>query len=277
MTHILVATDLSPRSDRAVARAFRLAEAHQARLTVLHLIDGDLPERMTLPLVGEAKALLDDFCAIQPGADRVDWTARVQTGDASEDIGVRADRDGAELIVLGLHRRRALLDAFRETTLERLVRNARCPVLLVANPADHDYERAVAAVDASPAASIALHAARRWMPGATIFSFCAVDTDLGPGLVSDPEHIMGETDLREARRILRQWADAGGLPEGIPDPVAVEGTLGPLFLSELTTHSAQLAILGAHAKGSIVHRVLGGFTRDVVRDPPCDVLIGRPA
>ncbi len=277
MTHILVATDLSPRADRAVARAFRLAAAHQLPLTVLYVIDEDLPDRMTAPLVDEAKALLDEFCAIQPDADRVDWTAHAQIGDVSEDIHSRAEADGADLIVLGLHRRRALLDSLRETTLERVIRTAQRPVLLVANPADHDYQRAVAAIDASPAASAALRAARRWMPDAAIFSFLAVQTGLVAGMVNDSEHIMGEALLREARRALRDWAEAGGLPEGVPGPLVVEGPLGPLFQSELTTHSAELAILGAHARHGIAHRVLGGFTRHVARNPPCDVLIGRPA
>lgn len=277
MPKILAATDLSPRADRAVARAFRLAAEHDADLTVLTVIDGDMPEKLTAPLVEQAKALLDDFCGIQTDEEKVRWSSQVRTGDASRDIHDCVEETGAELIVLGLHRHRALLDAFRETTLERLVRTATRPVLLVAAPADHAYERAVAAIDASPAATVALRAARRWMPDAAIFPFHAVRTGLGRAPVGDPDDVMGETLVRETRRQMRLWVDAGGLPEGVSPPQVIEGALLPVFQGELATHSAELAILGAHARHGLAHRLLGGFARELIRDPPCDLLIGKPA
>ena len=46
MEQILVATDLSTRSDRAVDRAFALAEQHGAKLTLTHIVDSELPEEM---------------------------------------------------------------------------------------------------------------------------------------------------------------------------------------------------------------------------------------
>ena len=277
MTAILVATDLSPRADRAVGRAFRLAAEHGADLTVVSVIDGDLPERLSAPLVREAEVLLSDFCGAQIGAGDVSWTSRVDTGDVTSDLHTVADEIGAELIVLGLHRTRALFDSFRETTVEHLVRTATRPVLLVAGPADHPYERAIAAIDASPAATVALKAARRWMPDAEIFAFHAVYTGLGRASERDPAHVMAEAQLREARRQLRLWADAGGLPEGVAMPEAVDGALGAVFASEIVGRSAQLAILGAHARHGLAHRLLGGFAREIIRDPPCDLLIGKPA
>ena len=44
--NILVATDLSIRSERALRRAAKLAEQHDARLTVLCIVDEDLPQRV---------------------------------------------------------------------------------------------------------------------------------------------------------------------------------------------------------------------------------------
>ena len=179
--------------------------------------------------------------------------------------------------MLGLHRRRAFFDTFRETTLEHLVRTSTRPVLLVASPSDHDYTHAVAAVDASPAATAALEAARQWAPGAAIFSFHAVYTGLGGSMARDPESIMGKALLDDTRAQIRAWAEAGGLPEGVAEPEVIDGALNAVFASELTTRSADLVIIGAHARHGLAHRVLGGFARELVRDPPTDLLIGKPA
>ena len=47
--HILMASDLSPRSERALRRAFLLAEEFDAKLTVLSIVDSDLPGRSQRP------------------------------------------------------------------------------------------------------------------------------------------------------------------------------------------------------------------------------------
>ena len=44
MKKILVATDLSSRGDRAIARAIKLANLHKAHLTILHIIDENTPK-----------------------------------------------------------------------------------------------------------------------------------------------------------------------------------------------------------------------------------------
>ena len=43
MKKILVTTDLSARSDRAVLRAIKLAEEFNSKLTILHVIDDQIP------------------------------------------------------------------------------------------------------------------------------------------------------------------------------------------------------------------------------------------
>ena len=43
MKSILMATDLSARSDRALERAVQVAADHGSRLTVVHVVDEDLP------------------------------------------------------------------------------------------------------------------------------------------------------------------------------------------------------------------------------------------
>lgn len=43
---ILVASDLTARSDRAIARGFQLARQLNAELRLLHVVDADLPDEL---------------------------------------------------------------------------------------------------------------------------------------------------------------------------------------------------------------------------------------
>lgn len=54
----LAATDLSPRSDRAVERAVQLAGARKAHLTVLHVVSDELPRSILRSAVAEAEQVL---------------------------------------------------------------------------------------------------------------------------------------------------------------------------------------------------------------------------
>lgn len=275
MTRILVATDLSPRADRAVARAFRLADAHKAALTVLMVMDHDFPERVLSVLRTEALDHLNSFCEAQSGAASVDWTARIDTGDPAKDIQSVAKDIDADLIVLGLHRRRVMLDSLRETTLEYVVRHIRKPVLLVASQADEAYERVLTAVDFSPASTAALQAVRIWAPDAEVRAFHAVFTGMGRADQRDPDHIMAKAILNETRSSMDAWIADGGLPEGLAEPDIIDGALGAVFDAEMVKRKPNLIAFGAHARHGLAHGMLGGFARSLVRDPPTDLLIAR--
>ncbi|MEO1688792.1 MAG: universal stress protein, partial [Pseudomonadota bacterium] len=56
MRRILVASDLSARSDRALARAAALAQAHGAALHVAHVTDDELPAALAHPQTESARA-----------------------------------------------------------------------------------------------------------------------------------------------------------------------------------------------------------------------------
>ncbi len=70
MKTIAVATDLSMRSDRAVARAWRLADEHNATLYVFSVVDDTLPEALGETVAAETQARLVQFCEAQTLRDR---------------------------------------------------------------------------------------------------------------------------------------------------------------------------------------------------------------
>ena len=84
LTNILVATDMSPRSDRAVRRAFALARVHELPVTVLMVLDDAMPPDLTDMLHAKAEMELERFLATVGEGVAHDTIIRV--GDPTKDI-----------------------------------------------------------------------------------------------------------------------------------------------------------------------------------------------
>ncbi len=153
---ILVATDFSTRSDRAIRRASLLARQVSAELVLVHVIDDDRPERLVTAEHREASALLDEVANTTRSLDGVPCRYKVQPGEPFEGILRAADEVNADLIVMGMHRRRPLRDIVIGTTIERVMQEGRRPVLMANAVPAGDYHSILVAVDLSaPAANAA--------------------------------------------------------------------------------------------------------------------------
>lgn len=142
---ILVATDFSPHSRRALAMAAELSGRLGVPLTVMNAVqipvypipDGVVlraPEVMN-ELLERARQALDDEgrVAADLGAQHVDvqWTEGPPAGEI-----VRIAREQQiDLIVVGSHGRGVLARAILGSTADKVVRTAHCPVLVVT----HDH------------------------------------------------------------------------------------------------------------------------------------------
>ena len=130
---ILVALDFSETNARTATVAAEWAAGFGGRLLLAHV----------LPLSGageaEARAALAAFPV--PGGDEL-VESRTVVKALSPDLGVLqlARERGADLLVLGTHGRSGLRHIRLGSTAERVVENARCPVLTVRDPAFR-YER----------------------------------------------------------------------------------------------------------------------------------------
>jgi len=277
MHHILAATDLSPRSDRAVARAFRLADRHGALLTVMTVIDEAMPDRLAKAMRPETEATLSRFCGTLSDGGRIACATRIVQGDPGEAIPETAGILRADLVVMGLHRKRPFLDAIRETTLERTVRLTPAPALLVRDPADHEYGAVLAPVDFTPASAAAVMAARAVAADATLASFHAVAPPVSGQPAFDARVESTGGHLRNAEDARARWMDTHALPAGFAPPELRVGALSTVFGSEFARTTPDLVAVGAHTRLGLPGRMLGSFTADLVRDPPADVLIARPA
>lgn len=139
---ILVATDFSEASTRAVHQAIELAELFGARITLLHVVEepfGYMGEMHSyLPEVDAFQKTLKDAARMQ--LDKVLTTEEVarwhvtlllRVGTPYVEIVRLAKDQGADLIVVGTHGRGALSHMALGSVAEKVVRNAACPVLTV--------------------------------------------------------------------------------------------------------------------------------------------------
>jgi nucleotide-binding universal stress UspA family protein len=117
---MLVATDFSDTAEAALAVAVQSARALHAELHLLHVFArGET----------DVTQLLAD--AVAKGAPDVPVTVAAIGGDPAQEILRYAARHPIDLIVVGAHGRTALSRILLGSVTERVLRGARCPVLVV--------------------------------------------------------------------------------------------------------------------------------------------------
>jgi nucleotide-binding universal stress UspA family protein len=131
LTRILCATDLAVASSNTINLALSLAAEHQARLTMLHVVDwtdggpssADAVDRAMQQLRRATSDEARSWCKVHE---------RVETGRRpyNEILRVAAE-ERSDLIVIGRHGGNSLGEAFFGSTAQQIVRAATCPVLTV--------------------------------------------------------------------------------------------------------------------------------------------------
>lgn len=164
MNKILIATDLSPRSDRALDRAVSLAQQHRAHLFVTHIVDEDLPASVADKLKAAADQVIREHLASLRAAKGLAIEVKVVFGKDFADILQQAQDEEVDLIVVGMHREDAFKDMFLGTTVERVLRKGDFPALVVKNRVHRPYKRVVVAIDFSVYSRRAVEFALKLVP-----------------------------------------------------------------------------------------------------------------
>lgn len=134
MFHVLLAHDLTARSEIALIRGARLALERDGHLAIVHVVDGDLPAPVIAAQRRHAQEHLELEVRRLLGRDKPAHRIEIVTGDPAECIAAQSESLSFDLVVAGRHRRRVIADMFLGTTVERLLRQTRRPVLVVNNP-----------------------------------------------------------------------------------------------------------------------------------------------
>jgi nucleotide-binding universal stress UspA family protein len=136
---ILVPTDFSEYAEQALAYAIELAQAFQARLTLLHIIDtaswGIAQAEAMLPPsywqeleTGIAESMAEPLARVH--AAGLEGEAAIARGIPFQTIIDTAREKRVDLIVMGTHGRTGLIHALMGSVAEKVVRLAPCPVLV---------------------------------------------------------------------------------------------------------------------------------------------------
>ena len=148
LKRILVPTDFSPLSRKALLYALRFAEEFGADVTLLHAIEPEVPPAfdgfmIAPPIVANesrakcANRLKDLASSIAlPCTDRIVFNVR--TGLAAYEITEAAKEHDIDLIVIATHGYTGWKHFAIGSTAERVVRAAPCPVLVV-REREHEF------------------------------------------------------------------------------------------------------------------------------------------
>ena len=273
---ILVATDMSNRSDRAMARAFRIARDLGAPVVVMTVLDDAMPADLMPDLHDRSRERLERYCATLSGGT-VPFTVEIQTGDPTEDILAAVEARQPRLLVLGSHRPRAFMDMVRETTLQRIVRHTSAPVLLAMDRDDHDYRSVLVPTDFSPASASAARIALEIAPQAQLSALHALQVPYSGMLATAPAardelEKPFRNDAKRSDALWRQELDLASMP---PTEIVL-GAPQRLMRDRVRQGQADLIAVGAHGRVGAGRAILGSVSTDLMRDPPCDLLIARP-
>jgi len=279
---ILAATDFSQRSRRAVRRAAMLARESGARLLLVHVVDDDRSARMVEADAVVARATLGEMKDELTGGAACE--ARVEMGDPFDGIIRTARASGAELIVMGAHRRQLLRDVFVGTSIERVTRSRVAPVLMVNGEPEAPYRRALLGVDLSEHSASALRFAREAgiLSHAEVTLAHAFDA-FGKGKLSFSgverakiQQYVSEVEP-EARANVAEFF-AKYFPQG-PEPMATRVAEGPAAVvvsAVAQSVDADLVIVATHGLSGIAKLLLGSVTETLMRDLDRDILAVPP-
>ncbi len=128
---LLVAVDFSPAALAAVRYAVALATRHRSNIVLLHVATLSQPN----DAIKRAKKDLARLCE-EEGISTDRRRLLVRAGVPFFEITQTASGTGTDLIILGQRNRASIESMSDGHTLERVVRYARCPVLLVREEGD---------------------------------------------------------------------------------------------------------------------------------------------
>ncbi len=277
-TSILVAMNFASR--HAVRRAASIAAQHDARLTLLHVVDPFQAGRWRTHLtssaieqqVAQAHAVLGGYASEVADWHDVPVRTEVQVGDPLKRVRVHAH--DTDLVVVASGRKR-LEDLFFPTVVERLSQRLRTPVLVVKRRVQGRYLKVLIAVDFTRTSEGVVQTAMSLASSAKLHLFHALSShpserlraDVPPALVREYE----DRDRRNSTHRLRSLA--GSLNPARVDVSVEHGHPVPLTLQAQERIGADLVVMGKNGRSAIADFLLGSVANRAVSEAPCDVLV----
>ncbi|MDY0250956.1 MAG: universal stress protein [Pseudomonas sp.] len=267
MQHIMVAHDLSAEAHIALRRGAQLAQQHQARLSVLYVLENHLPMSVL-----EKQMLAADALLTQQLNDCNAENAQVliKMGRPAQAIVAAQQAHSVDFLVMGDHHQDSP-EYFSGTTLERVLQRSSIPVLLAIDSEVSDYQRAFVPLDFSLCACHALHHVFKLLPHtARIHALHVLEVAEVHGGDSDSEITWQTSLFDQLVRDEREKLPAVGAE--ISHELR-QGELHNCLSQVIAEQKPHILAIGKHGRGILADALLGSLAQYFLEHPPCDVLV----
>ncbi|HTS35958.1 MAG TPA: universal stress protein [Candidatus Solibacter sp.] len=297
---VLIATDFSVASERALAYGVAIARRYNSALSVLHAIPQE--PRPPIPLEPLPKKLNRSRFEAEVKMKQLAETARmsginphllVELGPVWDVVVGTIEREKVDLLVLGTRGRSGLPKLALGSVAEEVLRLAPCPVLTVgphvagADSAPTEFHRILFATDFGPGSAkafpyalslaedyqaqlVLLHMIMETMPIADIGPL-----PYGPSSHAADEYAQWQESIRsESVRKLRELVPAN--TNLVAEPVCVAGTdfVAEGIIDTAAMHGVDLIVMGANRATSprMAAHMPWALTHEVICHAKCPVL-----
>ena len=281
---IIAATDFSTRSQRASRRAGLLARERGAELALVHVVDDDQPPDLVALETREAERILGEQISAMAELRGVRCRSLVVAGDPFDGILRTAASTGADVVVMGAHRKQLLRDIFVGTTIERVILTGPYPVLMANREAETPYRRALAAVDTSEPSARAIRTGMSLglLNGAQLtlvhaFLPLAKGKMSSAGLSRDSIDEYVASERRRAANEMTAFLDTNAMAEHQRSMIIEEGAPFGVISSAVQRLQPDVLVIGTHGRSGIAKALLGSLTEEVLRSLDVDILAVPPA
>ena len=296
---ILCPVDFSDYSRRALDHAIAIARWYESTVTGLHVFSpapvaawGPGPvvfEPIVLTAVDRERLLADTKKFIEAEtAPGVAIEAVVREGNTAAEIVNQATNMSADLLVIGTHGRSGFERLLLGSVTEKVLRQARCPVLTVprrlpdAVPSGPVlFKRILCAVDFSEssmnALKYALSLAQEADGGLTVVHVLGAEF-VGQAGIGEEHVSLGVLQRQheeEARELLEKTVPEGTATYCHADTMLVRGKPWREILRIASDRQAELIVMGVQGRGAADLMFFGSTTQHVVREATCPVLTLR--
>lgn len=277
---ILLATDLSSHSDRALDRAILLARQWQATLHIVHALPPD-DANTWLPYTHGDLVVTDNNAEAVERQVRLDLREQIDdlkihvvAGEPGRVIPEVATHENCELIIMGAGGP-TFAGVQASTTGRQLLRRSPQSVLIVKSRPQGAYERILIGTDFTTESRCGLETAAVWFADARLSLMHVLDIPYS-SLLRDG----GRTDelSRLEHETMASFVAGAQLPEDVRQRIRTHIEYGypEIVLRQYgMVENAGLTVIGALRRGLAFQVLVGSNATRIVQTAPGDVLIVR--
>jgi universal stress protein E len=276
---LLSVTDLLPKSESSIDRAGLLADELGAELTVLHVVSPVASERALEQSLQIAIARMKSRVRSPMWHAKATADVVVRPGNPARVILETLAREQPDLLIMGPHEKRGVVDALQGTIAEKVVSARSCPVLVVQQDARAAYRNVLLALDVAAGSRAAVRAAERFVlrDGAQATALHACSTDHAvlqtADMVVAGAGLHGECSPGAAAVAMRDLLEQESTDPRRYELLVTPGNPLPTILRAIGRRQPDLLVIGTRGDERMRRAVLGSVANQLLKVAPCDILI----